>query len=59
MDPSLYNGRTCSLLKSQLSTVHHGVKHSQTSRPYILTAVAESLSAAIDLWCSNGFATAG
>ena len=33
----LYNGRTCSLLKSQLSTaVHHGAKHSQTSRPYIL-----------------------
>ena len=38
MDPSLYNGRT---LKSQLSTVHHGAKHSQTSRPYILTAATD------------------
>ena len=41
MDPSLHNGRTCSLLKSQLSTVHHGAKHSQTSRPYILTAATD------------------
>ena len=27
--------------KSQLSTVHHGAKHSQTSRPYILTTVTD------------------
>ena len=39
MDASLNNGRACSLLKPQLSTVHHGAKDSQASWTNILTAV--------------------
>jgi hypothetical protein len=42
MYPSLYNGGTCSLLKPQLSTVHHRAKDSQASRTNILTAVLNS-----------------
>jgi hypothetical protein len=42
MYPSLYNGRTSSLLKPQLSTVHHRAKDSQASRTNILTAVLDS-----------------
>ena len=42
MNPSLYNGGTCSLLKPQLSTVHHRAKDSQASRTNILTAVLDS-----------------
>ena len=41
MYPSLYDGGTCSLLKPQLSTVHHRVKDSQASRINILTAVLD------------------
>ena len=42
MYPSLYDGGTCSLLKPQLSTVHHRAKDSQASRTNILTAVLDS-----------------
>ena len=42
MYPSLYDGGTCSLLKPQLSTVHHRTKDSQASRTNILTAVLDS-----------------
>ena len=42
MYPSLYNGRACSLLKPQLSTVHHGAKESQAPRTNILTAVLDT-----------------
>ena len=41
MYPSLYDGGTCSLLKPQLSTVHHRTKDSQASRTNILTAVLD------------------
>ena len=42
MYPSLYDGGTCSLLKPQLSTVHHRAKDSQASRTNILTAMLDS-----------------
>ena len=41
MYPSLYNGRNYSLLKPQLSIVHHRAKDSQASRTNILTAVLD------------------
>ena len=54
MYPSLYDGGTCSLLKLQLSTVHHRAKDSQASRTNILTAVLDSCKEARREWIKKG-----
>ena len=52
--PSLYDSGTCSLLKPQLSTVHHRAKDSQASRINILTAVLDSCKEARREWIKKG-----
>ena len=54
MYSSLYDGGTCSLLKPQLSTVHHRAKDSQASRTNILTAVLDSCKEARREWIKKG-----
>ncbi len=42
MDSSLNNGRVCSLLKAELSTVHHGPHGREAACAHVLTAVLDS-----------------